>query len=142
LRERDLRTAADIQNHLRPRVFPDITSVEIEALSHPSLHIGGDYYDVLKVDERRWGFVIADVSGKGAAAALVMTECRATMRLCAEGEPSPAKAISRVNRNLQPDMRPGMFVALFYGILDLDTKVLRFARDMAGERHQQPVRAG
>ena len=135
LRERDLRTAADIQNHLRPRVFPDITSVEIEALSHPSLHIGGDYYDVLKVDERRWGFVIADVSGKGAAAALVMTECRATMRLCAENEPSPAKAISRVNRNVQPDMRPGMFVALFYGILDLDTKVLRYCR--AG--HEPPL---
>ncbi|WP_225919500.1 PAS domain S-box protein [Actomonas aquatica] len=135
LRERDLRTAATIQTHLRPREFPDIRAVEIEALSHPSLHIGGDYYDVVKVDERRWGFVIADVSGKGAAAALVMTECRATMRLCAEGEPSPAAAIKRVNRHLEPDMRPGMFVALFYGILDLDTKVLRFCR--AG--HEPPI---
>ncbi len=135
LRERDLRTAAAIQTHLRPREFPDISDVEIEALSHPSLHIGGDYYDVVKVDDRRWGFVIADVSGKGAAAALVMTECRATMRLCAEGEPSPAAALKRVNRHLQPDMRPGMFVALFYGILDLDTKVLRFCR--AG--HEPPI---
>ncbi len=137
LRERDLRTAAAIQTHLRPREFPDITTVEIEALSHPSLHIGGDYYDVVRVDRNRWGFVIADVSGKGAAAALVMTECRATMRLCAEGEPSPAAALKRVNRHLQPDMRPGMFVALFYGILDLDTKILRYCR--AG--HEPPILA-
>lgn len=135
LRERDLRTAGEIQAHLRPRVFPDIGEVEIEALSDPSMLIGGDYYDVLKVDDRHWGFVVADVSGKGAGAALVMTECRATMRLCAEGELSPAAALRRVNRHLQPDMRPGMFVALFYGILDLDTQVLRFCR--AG--HEPPL---
>lgn len=135
LRERDLRTAAEIQAHLRPREFPDISEVEIEALSDPSMLIGGDYYDVLHVDDRRWGFVIADVSGKGAGAALVMTECRATMRLCAEGEPSPAAVLRRVNRNLQPDMRPGMFVALFYGILDLDTNRLRYCR--AG--HEPPL---
>src|SRR5690606_22345439 len=52
LRERDLRIAGEIQAHLRPRVFPDINEVEIEALSDPSMTIGGDYYDVLKVDDR------------------------------------------------------------------------------------------
>jgi PAS domain S-box-containing protein len=135
LRERDLRTAAEIQTHLKPRVFPDISAIEIEALSDPSMLIGGDYYDVLKVDDRRWGFVVADVSGKGAGAALVMTECRATMRLCAENEPSPAAALRRVNRHLQPDMRPGMFVALFYGIYDMDTRMLTFCR--AG--HEPPL---
>jgi PAS domain S-box-containing protein len=135
LRERDLRTAAEIQNHLLPHEFPRNEVLEIEALSHPSMLIGGDYYDVLKVGERQLGFVIADVSGKGAGAALVMTECRATMRLCAEGEPSPAAVLRRVNRVLQPDMRPGMFVALFYGIIDLDTKIMRFCR--AG--HEPPL---
>lgn len=135
LRERDLRTAAEIQTHLLPREFPVNDVVEIEALSDPSMLIGGDYYDVLKVDDRHLGFVIADVSGKGAGAALVMTECRATMRLCAENEMSPAKVLKRVNRMLQPDMRPGMFVALFYGIINLDTRVLRFCR--AG--HEPPI---
>lgn len=140
IRERDLRTAAEFQAALCPRVFPDITEVEIEALSDPSMLIGGDYYDVLPVDDRRWGFVVADVSGKGAGAALVMTECRATLRLCAEGETSPAKVMRRVNRALQPDMRPGMFVAMFYGILDLDTKVLRYCR--AGHEPPLLLRAG
>jgi phosphoserine phosphatase RsbU/P len=135
VRERDLRTAGEIQQHLRPRVFPDISAVEIEALSDPSMLIGGDYYDVLPVDCRRWGFVIADVAGKGAGAALLMAECRATLRLCAPGETSPAAVLRRANRTLQPDMRPGLFIACFYGILDLDTRILRYCR--AG--HEPPL---
>ena len=135
VRERDLRTAGEIQQHLRPRVFPDIMAVEIEALSDPSMLIGGDYYDVLPVDAHRWGFVIADVAGKGAGAALLMAECRATLRLCATNETSPAAVLRRANRSLQPDMRPGLFIACFYGILDLDTKVLRYCR--AG--HEPPL---
>jgi len=139
-RERDLRVASEVQQHLRPRVFPDLTEVEIEALASSSMLIGGDYYDVLPVDERRWGFVVADVSGKGAAAALMMAECRATLRLCAAGEPSPTAVLKRVNRAIQPDMRPGMFIALFYGILDLDTNVLRFCR--AGHEPTLLIRRG
>jgi PAS domain S-box-containing protein len=128
VRERDLRVAGEIQQHLRPRVFPDITEVEIEALAASSMLIGGDYYDVLPVSGRSWGFVVADVSGKGAGAALMMAECRATLRLCAAGELSPAAVLRRVNRAIQPDMRPGMYIALFYGILDLNTNRLRFCR--------------
>jgi phosphoserine phosphatase RsbU/P len=139
-RERDLRVAADIQQHLRPRVFPDLSEVEIEMFSSSTMHIGGDYFDVLKVDERHWAFVIADVSGKGAGAALMMAECRATLRLCAPGELSPAAVIRRLNRAIQPDMRPGMFIALFYGILDLDTNALRYVR--AGHEEMLLVRKG
>lgn len=135
VRERDLRTAGEIQQHLRPRVFPDLSAVEIEALSDPSMLIGGDYYDVLPVDARRWGFVIADVAGKGAGAALLMAECRATLRLCSPGETSPAAVLRKANRTLQPDMRPGLFIALFYGIFDLDTHELRYCR--AG--HEPPL---
>jgi sigma-B regulation protein RsbU (phosphoserine phosphatase) len=139
-RERDLRVAADIQQHLRPRVFPDLSEVEIETFSASTMHIGGDYFDVLKVDERHWAFVIADVSGKGAGAALMMAECRATLRLCAAGELSPATVIRRLNRAIQPDMRPGMFITLFYGILDLDTNALRYVR--AGHEDMLVLRKG
>jgi PAS domain S-box-containing protein len=139
-RERDLRVAADIQQHLRPRIFPDLSEVEIETFSASTMHIGGDYFDVLKVDERHWAFVIADVSGKGAGAALMMAECRATLRLCTAGELSPAAVIRRLNRAIQPDMRPGMFIALFYGILDLDTNALRYVR--AGHEDMLLIRKG
>lgn len=127
-RERDLQVAAEIQQHLLPRVFPDIGEVEIETFSASSMLIGGDYFDVLRVDERRWGFAVADVAGKGAAAALMMAECRATLHICATGELSPASVVRRLNRAIQPDMRPGMFITLFYGILDLDTNALRYVR--------------
>lgn len=140
LRERDLRLAGEVQHQLRPHVFPDIGEVEIEALSQASLHIGGDYYDVLPVDERRWGFVIADVAGKGPAAALMMAACRATLRLCAAGQPSAAAVVSRVNRALHADMPRGMFISLFYGILDLDTNRLTYVR--AGHEPALLLRAG
>ncbi len=140
LRERDLRLAGEVQHQLRPHVFPDISEVEIEALSQASLHIGGDYYDVLPVDERRWGFVIADVAGKGPAAALMMAACRATLRLCAAGEPSAAVVVRRVNHALHGDMPRGMFISLFYGILDLDTNRLTCVR--AGHEPAILLRAG
>jgi len=140
LRERDLRLAGEVQHQLRPHVFPDIGEVEIEALSQASLHIGGDYYDVLPVDARRWGFVIADVAGKGPAAALMMAACRATLRLCAAGEPSAGSVVRRVNRALHGDMPRGMFISLFYGILDLDTNRLTYVR--AGHEPALLLRAG
>jgi sigma-B regulation protein RsbU (phosphoserine phosphatase) len=140
LRERDLRLAGEVQHQLRPHVFPDIGEVEIEALSQASLHIGGDYYDVLPVDDRRWGFVIADVAGKGPAAALMMASCRATLRLCAAGERSAAAVVRRVNRALHGDMPRGMFISLFYGILDLDTNRLTYVR--AGHEPALLLRAG
>jgi serine phosphatase RsbU (regulator of sigma subunit) len=121
-------------------VFPDLSEVEIEMFSSSSMHIGGDYFDVLKVDERHWAFVIADVAGKGAGAALMMAECRATLRLCAPGELSPAVVVRRLNRAIQPDMRPGMFITLFYGILNLDTNALRYVR--AGHEEMLLVRKG
>ena len=138
--ERDLRLAGEVQDHLRPHVFPDIGEVEIEAFAQPSAHIGGDYYDVLPVTDRRWGFVIADVAGKGAAAALMMAACRATLRLCATGEPSAAAVVRRVNRALHGDMPRGSFIALFYGILDLDTRRLVYVR--AGHEPALLLRAG
>ncbi|MET0263443.1 MAG: SpoIIE family protein phosphatase [Rariglobus sp.] len=140
LRERDLRLAGEVQNHLQPHVFPDIGEVEIESLSQASTHLGGDYYDVLPVDERRWGFVIADVAGKGPAAALMMAACRATLRLCAAGQPSASAVVSRVNRALHGDMPRGMFISLFYGILDLDTNRLTYVR--AGHEPAILLRAG
>lgn len=126
--ERELSLARDVQQHLLPSRFPSLAELEVEVLSQPSQQLGGDYYDVLPVDDRHHGFVIADVSGKGAPAALMMASCRASLRLCAPGELSPAAVLRRVNRALQPDMPPGMFITLFYGILNLDTMALRFCR--------------
>jgi len=139
-RERDLRVAQDVQQHLLPQEFPAIAELDISAYYEASLTIGGDYYDVIAVSPRRWGFAIADVSGKGAAAAMMMASCRATLRLLAPGESDPATVLRRVNAAVQPDMPTGMYISLFYGVLDLDTRTLRFSR--AGHEPPLVVREG
>jgi PAS domain S-box-containing protein len=127
-RERELTLARDVQQHLLPNLFPPLTRLEVNALSQPSRHLGGDYYDMIAVDARHNGLVIADVSGKGAPAALMMAACRALLRQCARGETSPGAVLRRVNRALQPDMPPRMYITLFYGIVNLDTLELRYSR--------------
>ncbi len=139
-RERELNLAREVQQHLLPSVFPDLRRLEARALSQPSLHLGGDYFDVLEIDPSHRGFVMADVSGKGAPAALMMAACRANLRQVAPGELSPAAVLRRVNRALQPDMPPRMFITLFYGILNVDTLELRYAR--AGHEAGLLVRSG
>lgn len=139
-RERDLRVAHEVQQHLLPQDFPEIPGVDVAAHCELSLTVGGDYYDVIAVGPRKWGFTIADVSGKGTAAALMMASCRATLRLFAPGEEDPAVVLKRVNASVQPDMPAGMYISLFYGVLDLDSRNLRYCR--AGHEPPLLVRAG
>lgn len=136
-REREAQTAREVQRHLLPTVYPNIDEAEIGALYFPSRFVGGDYYDFFEVDQRRWGFAIADVSGKGAAAALIMAACRTALRIKATGKNmnSPAAVVREVNHLIQPDMPAAMFISLIYGILDLDTREFTFCR--AG--HEPPM---
>jgi PAS domain S-box-containing protein len=138
-RERDLRVAHEVQQHLLPSVYPDIGEVEIETLYTPSRLVGGDYYDCFQVGERRWGFAVADVSGKGTAAALMMASCRTALRVKAQGGWDPATVLRMVNFIVQPDMPKSMFISATYGILDLDTRTLAFCR--AGHEPTMLVRA-
>jgi len=138
-RERDLQVAREVQNHLLPRVYPDISEVEIDTLYTPSRLVGGDYYDFFPVGERRWGFAVADVSGKGTAAALMMASCRTALRVKAQGGWNPATVLRMVNYIVQPDMPEAMFISLVYGILDLDTNVFTFCR--AGHEPGLVIRA-
>jgi PAS domain S-box-containing protein len=137
--ERDLRVAHEVQQHLLPHVFPDIGAVEIETLYIPSRLVGGDYYDFFEVGERKWGFAVADVSGKGTAAALMMASCRTALRVKAQGGWDPITVLKLVNEIIQPDMPKAMFISAVYGILDLNTNVFRFAR--AGHEPGLLVRA-
>jgi serine phosphatase RsbU (regulator of sigma subunit) len=139
-RERDLLVAQEVQRHLLPQEFPSITELDIAAHYETPLSLGGDYYDVIPTGPRQWGFAIADVSGKGAAAALMMASCRATLRLLAPGESDPSTVLRRLNAALQPDMPVGMYISLFYAVLDLDSHRLRYSR--AGHEPPLVIRRG
>ncbi|HUF60718.1 MAG TPA: GAF domain-containing SpoIIE family protein phosphatase [Verrucomicrobiales bacterium] len=126
--DRELRMASDVQRVLLPREFPDLQDYRVAALNRAARTLSGDYYDFIKVDEGRFGVVIADVSGKGLPASLIMAMARSVLRAYARISPSPAAVLSAVNRVIFPDMREDMFISMVYLILEKDTSELVFAR--------------
>ncbi len=126
--ERDLQTASDIQRFLLPDSRPSIHGYEIEAVNHAAMHVSGDYYDFFQVDDSRLGIVIADVSGKGISASLVMAMCRTVLRTHAPGNPSPSEVLRRTNRVLHPDLGSDLFITLSYMILNHRTHTLTLAK--------------
>ena len=126
--DRDLEIARDIQRLLLPDSFPNIATVDVCAMNLSAQEVGGDYYDFIRVDPDHWGFVIADVSGKGVAGALIMTMCRSALRTKAPGNRSPAQVLREVNRIIFPDIKDDLFITLTYGILDAATREFVFAR--------------
>lgn len=125
--EKELAIARTIQETLVPKEPPQIEGFEIASYYVPAREVGGDYFDFIEVAPGKLGIVVADVSGKGVPAALVMSIFRTLLRSQAPGQNSPAEVLSRVNRLLYPDIKRGMFVTAFYGIIDSNKKNLVFA---------------
>jgi len=134
--ERELISAREIQLGMVPSVFPEPTPgcpVEVFATLEPARQIGGDLYDVFPLDSGALCFAVADVSDKGAPAALFMARAKTLTRLVAtlmrgpdDGAPSPSEILTRVNAELCRDNEQGMFVTLFLGILEPLTGALAF----------------
>lgn len=133
--DHDLQTAREIQRILLPSESPKIDGFEVFATNIPAQHVSGDYYDFITVDNQRYGFVVADVSGKGIPASLIMAMCRSVLRSHSRGVASPAQVLREVNRQLYPDIREDMFITLLYLILDTTSSTLTVAR--AG--HEAPL---
>ena len=134
--EHELATAREIQLSMVPSEFPAPTAdrpLEIYATLQPARQVGGDLYDFFWSDPQTLCLVIADVSDKGAAAALFMARTKTLIRLVATmlrtaagGAPGPEAIITRVNEELCRDNPLGMFVTLFFGMLDVVSGELDF----------------
>jgi sigma-B regulation protein RsbU (phosphoserine phosphatase) len=116
--DHDLEIARDIQRILLPSEAPVIQGYEISGINIPARHVSGDYFDYLDVDSEKLGVAIADVSGKGVPASIIMAICRSVLRSQAAGNPSPADVLQKVNRQLYPDIKEDMFISMAYLILD------------------------
>ena len=116
--DQDLMIAQEIQRILLPSGSPVVTGFEICGINIPASHVSGDYYDYIQIDERRTGVAIADVSGKGVPASLIMAMCRIVLRSMAPACLSAAETLHRVNRKLYPDIKEDMFISMAYAILD------------------------
>src|SRR4030081_799149 len=126
--DHDLEIARDIQRILLPAESPSISGFEISGLTIPASQVSGDYFDYIHVDEERLGVAIADVSGKGVPASLIMAICRSVLRSQATGNCSPSDVLKKVNRQLYPDIKEDMFISMAYLVLDHARNKVTLAR--------------
>lgn len=134
--EKEIDVANRIQQKLIPKYPPQISGMDIFAINKPAKTVSGDYYDFLKHDPegKKIGFVIADVSGKGIPAAMIMSMTRAVLKTQVADNYSPANILQRSNSFIISDMENNRYVTMFYGMLDTET--LDFTYSKAG--HNPP----
>ena len=124
---REVHEARSIQQALLPKSSPYVPGFAISGFSTPAGAVGGDWYDFIPLDRGRWGLVLADVSGKGTAAGLLMSATRGMLRSLAESHCSPAEVLSKLNRLMLDDFPVGRFVTMVYAVLDPSERTLTFA---------------
>ncbi|OGD10554.1 MAG: hypothetical protein A2Y86_02245 [Candidatus Aminicenantes bacterium RBG_13_62_12] len=124
--ERELALAAQIQRDLLPQGSPRVEGYEIIGLNLPCFEVGGDYFDFLPIDEGRLGVIIADVSGKGVGAALLMASLRASLQSEISAGYDPAAMTSRLNNFVHRSSSSNSFITFVFCELNLKTGGVRY----------------
>lgn len=124
--ERELQLAMEIQQRFQPTAPPVVAGYELQGISFPCYEIGGDYYDFIEREDGRLVIALGDVSGKGTAAALLMSSLHAAVHAQAGSHDTLVATISAVNRYLADNIPPNRFVTLFYAELDPASGTLSF----------------
>ena len=136
--DRELKVVGEIQRSLLPETLPNIPNLELAAYYQASHRAGGDYYDFFPLPDGRWGIFIADVSGHGTPAAVVMAIMHTIAHTYTGPHDPPSEFLNHLNRHLSEryTAKNGTFVTAFYGIFDPETRNFRYAS--AG--HNPPIR--
>jgi serine phosphatase RsbU (regulator of sigma subunit) len=127
LLRRDLAIARDLQQRLYPSPPMTRQGLQIASRSEPARETSGDFYDYIDLEDGQLGIVVADVTGKSIAAALLMALARGTLRSAARRHSSPAEVLFHANEALCRDQTARQMITAFYGILDTRSLTLRFA---------------
>ena len=133
--ESDLRLAASVQNYLLPKKLPSNENFSIAVKYFPHQLIGGDFYDVIKMPDNKIGIVVADVSGKGISAAILMAVAQSKLHYIAKMGLSPAKTLIKLNEEIVFSMRTDMFITITFAVIESDASKVVIAR--AG--HEKPI---
>jgi len=137
--ENDLSLAHTIQQQLLPKEYPYLRGYDFFGMNIPAKSVGGDYFDLFTLNQGQDGnlmaAVVADVSGKGVPASLVMAATRSFLRAAADHSLSPARLLETVNTHVLRDTGSGMYVTMFYSVLDTTTGEVVFSK--AG--HNPPI---
>jgi phosphoserine phosphatase RsbU/P len=125
--ERESADARTIQQALFLKPVPLVPGFAFETAWHPAGAVAGDWFDFIDLGNQRYGIALADVSGKGMSAALLMSATRAILRSVAPLYASPAQTLEHLNRTLTEDFPTGKFVTMVYGVLDAKTREITLA---------------
>lgn len=124
--EEELAVAKKIQASLLPAEIPAPPGLDLAAMTRPCQHVGGDFFDFLDFGADGLGLAVADVSGKGVPAALILSSLQATLRAEASASTPPEPIVRRVNERLCLDVESGNFASMLYGHLDLNRQTFRY----------------
>jgi sigma-B regulation protein RsbU (phosphoserine phosphatase) len=125
--QREVDDARAIQQSLFPKATPLVPGFAFETVWHPAGSLAGDWFDFIDLGNDRYGIVLADVSGKGMPAALLMSATRGILRSLAKVDSSPSKTLVRVNQSLMDDLPMGKFVTMIYAVLDARSREITVA---------------
>jgi phosphoserine phosphatase RsbU/P len=125
--DKELETAREIQARLIPTRIPQLPNLEIVGSYQPARAVGGDYFDVIKFTETRVAVCVADVVGKGIAAALLMANVQAAVKAFAAENVAPSEVCVQLNRVLCSNLAPDKFVTFFYCVIDTVARTLRYS---------------
>jgi putative ABC transport system permease protein len=138
---RDIALASDVQRRLLPDAPPQVDGVDFAAASLPARRIGGDYYDFVELRDHAIGIALADVSGKGVAAALIMSVVQASLRIISsEDDVPPPRLVARMNEFVYRSTPESKYATFFYAQLDAAGRQLRYVN--AGHNAPYLLRAG
>src|SRR5207248_9216502 len=138
--EKQLRLAGDVQQRMIPPTPRDVPGLELATVYVPCFTLGGDLYDFIPFPDDNLGLAIADVSGKGVPASLIMASVRAFLRAQVDNVYYLYEVVSRINAMLCRDTKAGEFVTLFYGVLDAHNHRLTYCN--AGHPPAMVLRGG
>jgi len=125
--QNELDVASKMQQSILPTVFPSGDSYKTFGTMEPARNVGGDFFDLIRLEDGRVGLAIADVSDKGVPAALFMMSSRTLLKGSAIGMEQPGHVLTEVNNLLNEDDTTGMFVTMLYAVYDPETSVLTYA---------------
>ena len=125
--QNELGVASKMQQSILPTVFPADSRYQVFGSMTPAREVGGDFFDIMRLEGGRIGIAVADVSGKGVPAALFMMSCRTLLKGAAIGTAHPGAVLKEVNQVLQEDNEAMMFVTLFYAIFDPESGEMVYA---------------
>ena len=138
---RDIALASEVQRRLLPDAPPRAECVEFAAASVPARRIGGDYYDFVEVGDGRIGIALADVSGKGVPAALIMSVVQTSLRIISSGgDVAPPRLVALINQFVYRSTPANKYATFFYAQLDAQGRQLRYVN--AGHNAPYLLRAG